>query len=286
MAEDETLSEFAASLFTALAAGLKGLSILEPFEQEYRAVMAVVREKPLGALFALGPYFLPPARTGHALEAGSLLGPLLSLSCFPLDVSMPQRVFPTFQAPDVQGGTDSMRLSLQVIQVMGSIVLTSARQCIAQPPSHKNQTRGAGRHGRDANVAASHPRTRRSASNIPPNEPNPAFWYSRLHPSVFCIIPHPLPSNIFCRAPSRPPNGILIHPLPSGIRLRAPEVTPTPSPPVSSSTPVSSPPFGIRLRAPSSPSRPNCSRTPMPRNLSSSSSLPRERHLAFTCVSQ
>jgi len=117
MQEDETLSEFGMPLFQALAAGLRPKSILDNFEPEYRAFHALVREKPLGALLATDASFAPPVRTGHALEAHSGLGAYLALSCFPSDRRVPAACFPSFTPPDVEGGTSSLRMSLQVRRI-------------------------------------------------------------------------------------------------------------------------------------------------------------------------
>jgi ubiquitin conjugation factor E4 B len=118
MAEDETLDEFGPPLFQALYASLKPKSILDGFETDYRALHAMVREKPLGSILARLPSFVPPARTGHALETHATLGPFLGLSCFPSDRRVPDACFPAFSAPDVEGGTTSLRLSLQARERM------------------------------------------------------------------------------------------------------------------------------------------------------------------------
>ena len=59
------------------------LSLLNPFAPTYRALLTLVREKPLGAAFAASGKFLPAGvKNGAALERSSLLGPFLAPSCF------------------------------------------------------------------------------------------------------------------------------------------------------------------------------------------------------------
>lgn len=85
--EEDSLAELL-PLFAKLVEELnaKTMNIMADFSPAYRALHALVREKPIGTLFATDPAFLPTfAVNGALLQMTSRLGPFFGLSCFPSD---------------------------------------------------------------------------------------------------------------------------------------------------------------------------------------------------------
>lgn len=100
MQEDGMLHEISAPLFAQIQTDIAAVSLSRDFAPPYRALMAMVREKPLAAALAADAAWLPAAaRTGTLLEAGTLLGPFLRLSCFPNDAALVSECFGDLTQP-------------------------------------------------------------------------------------------------------------------------------------------------------------------------------------------
>ena len=98
---------------------------------------ALVRERPLGALFANDHGFLPPiAKTGALLEKASRLGPFLSISCFPTDPALAAQFFPDMSNPvALEASMSSLRMSAGVVQN----ALTATAKELFKNPEAKEQ---------------------------------------------------------------------------------------------------------------------------------------------------
>jgi len=130
MQEDGTLGDFAAPLFDKLAEEAATLSLLNPFAPTYRALLTLVREKPLGAAFAASGKFLPAGvKNGAALERSSLLGPFLAPSCFfPANSRVLSECFTELAQPQARENSfSSLRLALQMVQ---SALLATAKELL------------------------------------------------------------------------------------------------------------------------------------------------------------
>jgi len=116
--EGEELQELSAPLFAQLQADIGAVSLSRDFAPPYRALMAMVREKPLAAALAADAAWLPTTvRTGALLEAGTLLGPFLRLSCFPNDSALVSECFGDLtQHHSLESSLSTLRMSLQVLQ--------------------------------------------------------------------------------------------------------------------------------------------------------------------------
>ena len=137
MQDEGTLEELATPLFDALAADAAALSVLNPFSGPYYALLALLREKPLGALFAASPRFVPEgAPSGAVLESGSALGPFFALSAFPFaDRRVPAECFSTSTAQAVEQSFASLRPALRIVQrALGSVATTLLKNPAAKEP--------------------------------------------------------------------------------------------------------------------------------------------------------
>ena len=83
--EEGALAQVATPLFDKLSEAAQTLSLDGDFTPLYRAMLAVAREKPLGALLTQHPRWLPMAPTGALLESSSLLGRFVGLSALNSD---------------------------------------------------------------------------------------------------------------------------------------------------------------------------------------------------------
>ena len=116
LVENGELHELSAPLFAQLQADIGAVSLARDFAPPYRALMAMVREKPLAAALAADVAWLPATvRTGALLEAGTLLGPFLRLSCFPNDATLVSECFGDLtQHHSLESSLSTLRMSLQV----------------------------------------------------------------------------------------------------------------------------------------------------------------------------
>jgi ubiquitin conjugation factor E4 B len=115
LVEGEELQELSAPLFAQLQADIGAVSLSRDFAPPYRALMALVREKPLAAALAADAAWLPATvRPGALLEAGTLLGPFLRLSCFPNDSALVSECFGDLtQHHSLESSLSTLRMSLQ-----------------------------------------------------------------------------------------------------------------------------------------------------------------------------
>jgi ubiquitin conjugation factor E4 B len=117
--EDDNLADLGLPLFSKLAEEASKSSLLgaDPYGP-YHALLALVRERPLGTLLCTDPSFIPLlCRNGSLLQTLARLGPFFGLSCFPAELKIAQECFPDASNPhSAEQSLSTLRNGLKLVQ--------------------------------------------------------------------------------------------------------------------------------------------------------------------------
>jgi hypothetical protein len=117
-AEEDSLAELGLPLFAKLAEEASKVTILSADYGPYRALLTLVRDKGLCALFATDASFLPMlCQNGALLQAGARLGPFFGVAAFPAELKISQQAFPDVGNPgNIEQSFSSIRSASQMMQ--------------------------------------------------------------------------------------------------------------------------------------------------------------------------